>query len=141
MKFAPAIELPQLLIVSSMFLISIASWNSAPAQMAVHWSASGQPDRFGGKTEGLLLIPTIAAVIYVGGYLLQGVLAANAQVRTSYIMFRFAYLLTLTVAYAVVRLTARGYTVPLGPVVIPTVLIDTLAVANFIWRAISASHS
>lgn len=66
----PAVELPQIEIVDAMFVASIASWSAAPSRIAVDFGISGNPDRYGGKVEGLLLIPIIAAAVHAGGYFL-----------------------------------------------------------------------
>ena len=42
MKFFPAIEIPQIAVVISLFLISAFGWNSARARIAVHWGPGGQ---------------------------------------------------------------------------------------------------
>ena len=44
-----------------LFSISLWAWGQLPAdaQIPVHWGVNGQPDRYGGKWEGLLLMPMI----------------------------------------------------------------------------------
>ncbi|MFZ0657171.1 MAG: DUF1648 domain-containing protein [Candidatus Binataceae bacterium] len=141
MRFLPAVEIPQIAIVALMFAIAIIGWSSAPARIAVHFGAGGQVNRYGGKVEGLLLIPLIASVIYVGGYLIQDLVAGNPQVLSSYILFRFAYLITLAAAYAAIQLYARGFKVSVGSIVLPVVALDMLATVNFVWHAIAASRA
>ncbi len=124
-----------------MFAIAVVGWNSAPSRIAVHFGAGGHVDRYGGKVEGLLLIPLIAGAVYVGGYLIQDLVAGNPQVISSYILFRFAYLITLAAAYGAIQLYARGFKVSVGAIVLPVVALDMLVTVNFLWHAIGASHA
>jgi hypothetical protein len=141
MRFLPSVEVPQIAIVASMFVISIVGWNSAPSSLPVHWGAGGQVDRYGGRIEGLLLVPLIASAVYVGGYLIQDLVAGNPQVSSSYILFRVASLVTLAAAYALIQLNGRGFEVSPGALLYPTVALDMLALVNFLWHAIAASHA
>lgn len=51
-----------ILIVSSMWILSLVLWMSTPddMQFAVHFDSRFQPDRFAGKSVGLLLLPALA---------------------------------------------------------------------------------
>ena len=51
-------------MIVAMFLLAAIVWQWAPNQIPVHWNWSGQPDRLGGRFEGLLLLPLAAAGIY-----------------------------------------------------------------------------
>jgi uncharacterized membrane protein len=59
-------QLNQLMFVLSIFvfamcLVSAYAWLQLPddIQIPVHWGIDGQPDRYGGKAQGLLLMPGI----------------------------------------------------------------------------------
>ena len=56
-----------LMIVAVMFLASGYAWLLLPddIQVPLHWGIDGQPDRWGDKTEGLLVMPVIALVTVV----------------------------------------------------------------------------
>lgn len=51
------------IILLIMFVISGWAWTQVPdnAQIPVHWGINGEPDRYGSKFEGLLLLPLISA--------------------------------------------------------------------------------
>jgi hypothetical protein len=51
------LDLSQWLLVAGMFVIGILVWPVAPDQLPVHWNLSGAVDRYGGKPEGLFLLP------------------------------------------------------------------------------------
>ena len=44
-------------MIAAMFLLAAVTWSAAPEQIPVHWNWAGQPDRFGGRFEGLLGLP------------------------------------------------------------------------------------
>ncbi len=62
--FKPAI-LIGLCVVCIMLIFTAWAWRQVPegANIPVHWGINGEPDRYGGKFEGLLMLPIIAAVI------------------------------------------------------------------------------
>lgn len=88
-----------------------------------------------------MLVPIIAAVVYVGGYFLQDVVTADQQIAASYIAFRYAYLITLGAAYVIIYPAMSGIKVSLGMIIVPALAFDAFAFINFLWRAISASHA
>jgi uncharacterized membrane protein len=52
-------------LIAAMFAITAWAWAAIPSDAAVpvHWGLSGQPDRYGGKGEALLLTPIIGLVL------------------------------------------------------------------------------
>ena len=87
MKTSWRTELPQLVIIAGLFLWSAVLWPSAPERMPVHFDIAGNVDRYGGKAEGLLLVPAIA----LGLYLLLRFLPAIDPARANYPAFAGAY--------------------------------------------------
>lgn len=65
MKTSVRFELPQWLILAGVFIASLIAWSSAADRVPVHWGLNGDVDRYGGKFEGLLLLPLIATGTYV----------------------------------------------------------------------------
>lgn len=51
-----------LMIVGVMFAVAAYAWFQLPggASIPVHWGINGEPNRFGGKAEGLLVMPCVA---------------------------------------------------------------------------------
>ncbi|MSQ37054.1 MAG: DUF1648 domain-containing protein [Chloroflexi bacterium] len=93
MKTSWRLELPQLVIVAGLFIWSAVLWPSAPERMPVHFDITGTADRYGGRAEGLLLLPAVA----LGVYLLLRFLPLLDRARANYPAFAGAY--------GVVRLT------------------------------------
>jgi uncharacterized membrane protein len=114
------LEIVQLVVIAGMFVASALLWSHVPDRMPVHWNLRGQPDRYGGKLEGLLLLPAIT----MGLYLLFLVLPRIDPRGVNYQYFARAYTwirLTLVgmmaLIHALVLLVALGYRVDVGLVV------------------------
>jgi len=64
MKFIAKDEAPSLSIVGAMWLVAAWAWPRAADRIPVHFNVDFHADRFGGKAEGLLLLPAVATIIY-----------------------------------------------------------------------------
>jgi uncharacterized membrane protein len=114
------VEVPQLAILGAMFAMAAATWSSAPDQIPVHWNAAGDVDRYGGKFEGLLLLPLMATGMYL---LLRFVprvdpgRANYAGFAPTYALIRIATLVVMAAIYAVMHMWLRGREVSINAVV------------------------
>jgi hypothetical protein len=54
-----------LILLALMFAMALTAWSGAPGRNPVHSNTSGQPDRYGGRFEGLLGAPLMASGVYV----------------------------------------------------------------------------
>ncbi|ACZ62150.1 SdpI family protein [Dehalococcoides mccartyi] len=54
-----------LLIILAMFITGLITWPNSPDLLPVHWGIDGTVDRYGGKFEGLLLMPLINLGIFL----------------------------------------------------------------------------
>jgi uncharacterized membrane protein len=52
-------------VIAAMFVLAAATWSAAPDRIPVHWDLAGRVDRYGGKFEGLLLMPLLTLGIYL----------------------------------------------------------------------------
>jgi hypothetical protein len=141
MKFSPAVEAPQIVVLGAMFAIAITCWSSAPARIPVHWGAGGYPERYGGKMEGLLVTPLVAVIVYAGCYLLQTLLARRPQLIGPWVLLRFAFLAVFVAGYALILSAIRVITIPAGIFIFPVIALLALAFIKFMWRAVSLSRS
>src|SRR5690242_6969948 len=53
----------QWLIAAAMFVAAALVWPNVPDSVPVHFGLSGEPNRYAGKVEGLLLLPLIALAV------------------------------------------------------------------------------
>lgn len=56
------VMLMMFIFIAAMLVVSGYAWTTLPddVQIPVHWGFDGQPDRWGGKWEGLLMMPGVA---------------------------------------------------------------------------------
>lgn len=108
MIFSIRRDWPALLILVGMILGAVSTWGIAPDRLPVHWGISGEPDRWGGKAEGLLLMPGVAALVFV----LMAVLPRFDPGRANYASFAGAYTLLRT---AIVGFFALMYAATILP--------------------------
>lgn len=107
-------------LVVGMFVASALCWSSAPDQIPMHWNVKGEVDRYGGKLEGLFLLPAITAGLYL---LLRFVPAVDpgkanyAQFSRVYSLIRMATTLVMVIVHGVTLAWALGYPMNMGAVV------------------------
>lgn len=87
MKMNLRIELPQWLLIAAMFVASAVIWPSTPDRVPMHWNAAGEVDGYGGKLEGLFLLPLMT----IGIYLLLLFIPRLDPKQASYAAFSGAY--------------------------------------------------
>jgi uncharacterized membrane protein len=76
-----------LAVIGAMFAAAAAAWPAAPDRLPVHWNLQGEVDRYGGKFEGLLLVPLMT----FGLYWLLLLLPFIDPKRENYARFKGAY--------------------------------------------------
>jgi uncharacterized membrane protein len=116
MKFTWRTEWPLWILLAAMFVVAAVAWPTAPDRVPVHWDTHGEVNGYGGKFEGLLLIPVIALAIYLLFLVLPKLdpLHANyGQFAGAFTLFRFTILLFLAVLEGIIHLWIRGHTVPI----------------------------
>ena len=108
-------EWPHWLILWAMLALAAFTWDVAPDRIPIHWGPSGEPDRFGGKVEGLLFLPMIALVTYVGLLLVPRFMrTTEEQLGNVYAWLRLAILVMLAALYAAIVLTIWGVPLDVG---------------------------
>ncbi len=113
-------EWPSWVLLVGMFVAAVVAWPRVPERLPVHWGIDGTANRYGGRVEGLLLLPLIA----VGLYLLLRFLPRLDPRRANYALFggsysliRFTTLVFLAILYAVSLLIAAGYALDMTQIV------------------------
>lgn len=124
-------------LLLAMFVVAGFTWSSAPNSIPVHWGITGQPDRYGGKFEGLLAIPIAALALY----LLLLFLPRIDPRRVNYDRFGGVYLLLKTVlvafmavVYAVQVMWVQGIMVDMA-VVVPLIIgLLLMVIGNYLGK-------
>ena len=65
MKITWRSEALNLFLIAAMFVASAIVYPTAPDTIPVHWGLNGEPNGWGGKFEGLFLLPLMTAGIYL----------------------------------------------------------------------------
>jgi uncharacterized membrane protein len=108
------------LTLAAMFLASILVWPVAPEELPVHWNAAGEVDAYGGRFQGLLLLPLLATAVYLLMRFLPRLdpgRANYAQFAGAFAVVRLAVLLCLAIVHLVVVLWAVGIALEVARVV------------------------
>jgi uncharacterized membrane protein len=124
-------ELPLLILIAAMFAAAWLTWPVAPDRIPVHWGLKGDPDRWGGRFEGLMLPPLAA----LGLYAMMLLLPRLDPGRMNYERFAGAY---YTIRASVVAITAVVDGVTLAairglPVDVPRTLGLSIGVMFFVF--------
>lgn len=69
MTFNVRREAPGFTFLAGLWLSAWWAWPRVPEKIAIHFNAEGVANGFGGKTEGLLLLPAMASVLYAASML------------------------------------------------------------------------
>jgi uncharacterized membrane protein len=120
MRVSARTEIPQLALLAVMFLLAAWTWPKATDHIPVHWNAVGQVDRYGGKVEGLLLVPLLAVAIYFLLLVLPRFdpgRANYAQFSGTYTLIRFAVLALMAFVYVITILPIHGRAVDVATLV------------------------
>lgn len=64
MQFRIRDEILPLAMLAAMFALALWTWPNAPDRLPIHWGPSGEPDGYGSRFEGLLLMPLITLGVY-----------------------------------------------------------------------------
>lgn len=88
---------------AAMWAVAAQMWDRVPAELPVHWNFSGQPDRWGGRAEALLLLPGVVTVALAAFSVLPRIDPGRAnwdQMRGAWAGFQVAFVVLLGAIYA-----------------------------------------
>lgn len=122
-----------------MFALSAWAWIQVPADasLPVHWNAAGVADRYGGKVEGLLLLPLVSLGILVLFNLIRYIDPLRANIERSRQAYRAVLLGTLffmAVLHTGAVLNAVGYPVNIGMLAAPALGIMFIIIGNYLGK-------
>lgn len=115
------LEALQWILILGMFGSSAALWSKAPERIPVHWNLAGEPDRYGGKFEGLLVAPLAALGLYVlllAAPLIDPLRRSYEAFARGYGVIRVALLAFLAAMHCVILLAAFRRPVDVSAVVL-----------------------
>jgi uncharacterized membrane protein len=98
-------------LVLGMLLYAAATWSASPASFPVHWNLHGEVDRTGGRAEGLLAMPALAAAMALTLRFLPRIDPGRgnyANFASAYAWVRVLVVALLSGVYVLIQMAARG---------------------------------
>ncbi len=111
MKLDWRVELPSWFLILGMFVTVALTWKTAPDSIPVHWGITMQPDRYGGRFEGLLVLPLMALSLYFLLLFLPRIdpgRANYARFSGAYAIVRLTVIALLAGIYGITQLYIHG---------------------------------
>jgi uncharacterized membrane protein len=111
-------------IVAGMFVAAALVWPYAPDSVPVHFGVAGQPDRYGSRVEGLLVLPIVALSLLVLLSIVPRVdplRARYAEFAGTYAFFILALEVFMGLAYAILLASVLGVAVNVSMLLLPLV--------------------
>ena len=130
-------EIISLFLIASMFVLAAITWPVVPDSIPVHWGFSGQPDRYGGKFEGLLLLPLISLGIYLLLLFLPRIDPRGGRYQRfagAYLVIRTVLIAFFVVVYVVSVLWARGMTVDITMIMSLAMGLLFMVIGNYMGK-------
>ncbi len=97
--------------LAAMFGWAAFGWSTAPDRMPMHWNIHGEVDRYGGRFEGMLVLPLIALAVYLVLLFLPRIDPGRmnyANMAGAYAVIRSMIVAFLGAIYLMVQTIARG---------------------------------
>lgn len=113
-------EWPQWVLIAAMFALAALMWKRTPDSIPIHWNFAGNVDGYGGKFQGLLLQPIIAAGAYLGMIALPRIDPGRANYEnfsTAYETIRVCIIAAMAAGYALILLAISGSSINFAMVV------------------------
>lgn len=108
------------IVIAVSAVCGLLAYPFLPAQMPVHWGMSGQPDRYGGRWEGALLLPIVALLVWAVMLVaprLDPRRANYSAFQPTYLLFVNATVLVLAAVHLVTLAAGLGWPVDVARVV------------------------
>jgi uncharacterized membrane protein len=125
-------------MIATMFAVAIVESPFAPVSIPTHWNGAGSVDRYGGKFQGLLLIPLSAAfawgLITARAPLQRG--KSDPAVSRALIRLGYAILLIFIGVFSDLVLWINGVVLNMNYLLLPALLLMCAALGNLLLRAL-----
>jgi uncharacterized membrane protein len=127
------------LIIVLMVGLSAWAWVQLPADasLPVHWNMAGEADRYGGKAEALLLLPSVTAGILLLFSLIRYIDPLRANIERSRQAYRavlFGIVFFMAVLHTGAVLSGLGYPINIGLLAAPAVGLMFVVMGNYMGK-------
>lgn len=128
-----------LLVVLAMFVVSFWAWFQLPAgaSVPVHWGINGEANRYGGKVEGLLLLPFMTLAISVLFYFLPRLDPKGENILRSGPAYRAMWIVLLFFMFGLHLVTtgiALGFNLQINHFILPAVSALIIVIGNYMGK-------
>ncbi|MEM7156858.1 MAG: SdpI family protein [Myxococcota bacterium] len=126
-------------LTALMFGASVWAWPQVPADASipVHWGFDLQPDRYGGRVEGLFMMPIVGLILSVVMALAPRFAPRRENLRRSrgaYDAIRVAVLAFITMLHGAVVLEATGHALSMSLVLPVSLGLLLVAIGNLMGK-------
>jgi uncharacterized membrane protein len=119
-------------IVALTALAGVALWPQIPAEVAIHFSASGTPDNYVSKPVGVFLLPVLmVAMLLVLNVSMAADPPSHPQTGPVVVLATTAF---LGVVHVLVLAWNAGYAVPLDGLLVGALVFGASLVGYTLWR-------
>lgn len=127
------------LFIVLMFGLSAWAWVQLPADasLPVHWNMAGEADRYGGKAEGLLLLPAVMVGVLLIFNVIRYIDPLRANIERSGQAYRavlLGVLFFMAVLHTGAVLAALGYAINIGLLAAPAVGLMFVVMGNYMGK-------
>jgi uncharacterized membrane protein len=126
-------------LLAAMVGVSLWAWDQIPdgAQVPIHFTLTGEPDRFGSKLEALSAMPTVLVVMTLLLYVLPWLDPRRANIEASAKFWNaIAICVSVMLAYihVLLALAATGIVIPTASAVVPAINILFIVLGNYLSK-------
>jgi hypothetical protein len=130
------------MIIAAMFAVAYVEWPLTPPSIPAHWTLGGSIDRFGGKFQGLLLLPLSAALVWglIAAVALGRQRKFDAPVRRALLLLGYALLVIFIAVFGDQVLWINGVALNINYFLLPATLLMCAALGNLLLRVPGRRH-
>lgn len=128
-------------VVVVLIMVGLSAWAwvqlPADASIPVHWNAAGQVDRYGGKAEGLLLLPAVVVGVILLFNVIRYIDPLRANIERSGQAYRavlLGVLFFMALLHVGAVLSAVGYPINIGLLAAPGIGLMFIVMGNYMGK-------
>lgn len=128
-------------VVVVLIMVGLSAWAwvqlPADASIPVHWNAAGQVDRYGGKVEGLLLLPAVVIGVLVIFNVIRYIDPLRVNIERSGQAYRavlLGVLFFMALLHVGAVLSAVGYPINIGLLAAPGIGLMFIVMGNYMGK-------
>jgi len=115
-------ELPLIILIILMFIVSFYLYPQMPERMPIHWNAKGEIDNYGNRFVGLFLMPIFLTAIYLLFLFLPKIMVYQKnfeKFKNYFYGFKVVFILFFAIIYIAALLPNFGIIFNIGYIMIP----------------------